>query len=82
VDFLDLPANSNPVDASGAVTLTGNHTVAGNPNRFDTGSVKIRADDEWMRAMPRRQQLLLGSAVLPLIRKYGYPLRSWNSGAS
>jgi hypothetical protein len=77
-DILDLvgrPPSDNPVQADGSVTMTGNHTVAGNPNRFDKGAVKIRSDDEWVRPETRAQQIVLGIAALPLMRKYHYAVR-------
>lgn len=77
-DILDLvgrPPSDNPVEADGSVTMAGNHTVAGNPNRFDKGAVRIRSDDEWMRTEPRARQVMLGLAVLPLMRKYRYAIK-------
>ena len=55
------------------VALGPNHIVAGNPSRFTTGRVGIRADDEWRRAMSRRDQRLVGLLTLPLLLRYGYP---------
>lgn len=55
------------------VVLRPNHIVAGNPSRFVTGPVEIRADDAWRRAMPRRDQRLVGLMTLPLALRYGYP---------
>ncbi|MEO8106702.1 MAG: sulfotransferase [Actinomycetes bacterium] len=69
------PHGDNPIQADGSVSMSGNHTVAGNPNRFDRGAVKIRSDDEWMRAVPRARQVMLGLAALPLMRKYKYPVK-------
>ncbi|TPV94767.1 MAG: sulfotransferase [Myxococcales bacterium FL481] len=49
-----------------------NHTVAGNPVRFDTGTVSIRGDDIWRTAASRRWQRLAGAASWPTARRYGY----------
>ena len=57
------------------VLLHPNHIVAGNPSRFTTGSVTIRADEEWRRSMARRDQRLVELLTMPLMLKYGYPLR-------
>ena len=64
----------SPVGADGTVELGGNHSVAGNPVRFTTGPVAVRADDEWRRAMPARHRALVTTVTLPLLARYGYPL--------
>lgn len=65
-------AGPAPFTDDHTVALHPNHIVAGNPNRFTTGSVAIRADDEWRRSMPRRDQRLVGVMTLPLAVRYGY----------
>jgi hypothetical protein len=50
------------------VVLDENHTVAGNPNRFRVGQVRIRLDDEWSRRMPRHRQLLVQALTWPMRR--------------
>jgi hypothetical protein len=52
--------------------LGANHIVAGNPSRFETGPVAVRADDEWRRRLPRRSQLLVALLTMPLLRRFGY----------
>ena len=52
------------------VVLDVNHTVAGNPNRFRVGQVRIRSDDEWSRRMPRHRQLLVTALTWPLQRRF------------
>ena len=49
-----------------------NHTVSGNPNRFQTGPVPIRADDEWRSKMKPRDKLFVHSLTWPWMLKYGY----------
>jgi len=58
----------------GHVDLTVDHTVAGNPVRFRRGRLDLRADDEWSRAMPRRQRLVVTAVTWPLLLRYGYRL--------
>jgi len=58
----------------GHVDLTVDHTVAGNPVRFSQGRLDLRADEEWSRAMPRRQRLAVTAATWPLLLRYGYRL--------
>lgn len=55
------------------VDLAVNHTVAGNPLRFRTGEVQIRADDAWRREMPAARQALLTALTFPSNLIYRYP---------
>ena len=64
-----------PVE-DGTVHLDGNHMVSGNPSRFTGGDVRIRNDDEWQAKMGSADRLLAVLPALPLLRRYGYPLRS------
>lgn len=64
-----------------SVVLDTNHTVAGNPNRFRVGQVRIRLDDEWRRSMPRSRQLVVQTLTWPMRLRFrrtfaGGPARS------
>lgn len=65
-----------PVTVDGAFRLGPNHQVAGNPMRFRTGEVSVRADDAWRTAMPAPRRRLVTAMTLPLLRTYGYPVRT------
>ena len=52
------------------IDLGCDHTVSGNPMRFASGSVTIRADDAWRRSMPRSRQLIVATLTFPL--RLGY----------
>lgn len=56
------------------VQLAPTHSVAGNPNRHDTGVVRVRSDDEWRSAMPARSQALVSALTAPGLLALGYPL--------
>jgi hypothetical protein len=59
------------IDESG-VTLRPDHTVAGNPMRFEQGAVPLRLDGEWragMRALDRR---IVTLETWLLLWRYGY----------
>jgi hypothetical protein len=58
------------------VELSVNHTVSGNPIRFDTGSVAIDADDEWRGRMTMGDRRLVTTLTWPLLLRYGYRLSS------
>lgn len=61
-----------PFSDDQTVELRPNHIVAGNPSRFTTGSVTIRADEEWRRRMSRRDRALVELMTMPLMLRYGY----------
>jgi len=65
---------ATPFANADTVVLGGNHTVAGNPDRFRSGSVTIVSDEKWRRRMPRHRQLATAAASLPLLHRYGYPI--------
>jgi hypothetical protein len=67
---------AGPFVADDTVALGTNHTLAGNPNRFRTGLVQIREDDEWRSRMAQRNRMIIGAVAYPLLVRYGYPLRA------
>lgn len=56
------------------VRLGPNHTVEGNPMRFVSGELELRADQEWRRQMAPRDRHVVTALTLPLLVAYGYPL--------
>ncbi len=70
--FLDINVDSFPFVHDGELILMPNHSVSGNPSRFSTGTVKLRADDEWHRRMRLRHKRLVTLLTWPLSHRYGY----------
>jgi hypothetical protein len=60
---------------AGTATLERSHTVDGNPMRFATGPLTIRADDAWRTAMAPRDRSVVSTLTAPLLRHYGYRTR-------
>ena len=52
------------------------HAAWGNPNRFATGPVTLRNDDEWERNAPRSMRTWTRLLAGPVGRRYGYSSRS------
>lgn len=50
------------------------HTIAGNPVRIGSETVRVRRDDEW-RAMPLYKRLVINIVCFAGMRRYRYPLR-------
>ncbi|WJK43438.1 sulfotransferase [Solwaraspora sp. WMMA2056] len=73
--FAGLDPAGLPLDAAGRVTLAPTHSVAGNPSRHRTGAVPITDDAEWLRALPGRSYAVVTAVTLPLLRRFGYPVR-------
>lgn len=48
------------------------HTVAGNPNRFQKGAMSLQLDTEWQQALKRTDHLAVTGLTWPLLWKYGY----------
>ncbi|WP_170182638.1 sulfotransferase family protein [Blastococcus colisei] len=71
--FLGEEENAPFVDED-SVVLGLQHTVAGNPNRFRVGRIRITLDDEWRSRMPRRRRLLVRALTWPLLLRYRYPV--------
>ena len=72
VELLGEPKTTSPFLDDHTVLLHPNHIVAGNPSRFTTGPVTIRADMAWRSQMPVRDQQLVSMLTFPLLRRYGY----------
>jgi hypothetical protein len=70
--FLDIDVDSFPFVHDHELILRPNHSVSGNPSRFATGTVKLRADDEWRRRMRPRHRRLVTLLSWPLSQRYGY----------
>ena len=58
-------------DAGGA-QLQVSHTASGNPSRFESGRVSIKADLEWVTTMGRIDRKVVTGLTYPLLAKYGY----------
>ena len=54
-----------------AVDLSAHHTVAGNPMRMKTGTLRIRKDTEWQQKMSARDRRVASLLSFPLRAVYG-----------
>ena len=62
------------------VDLGVTHTVAGNPNRFKTGTATLRLDDEWRGRMKAKEKMLVTALTLPGLVRFGYPVLAAGRG--
>jgi hypothetical protein len=66
------PADDLPFVSDHEVQLRPAHGVAGNPSRFTTGVVALRADAGWRDAMRTRDRALVAAISSPLLLRHGY----------
>ncbi|WP_436521221.1 sulfotransferase [Actinoplanes sp. HUAS TT8] len=76
LDFTGADAGGGPFTGDTTVTLEANHTIAGNPGRFRTGQVELRADDRWRDEQTAGPRLTATALALPLLHRYGYRTRT------
>jgi hypothetical protein len=74
LELVQEEAASLPHVAEHEVKLGANHNIWGNPNRFQTGLVRLRPDDEWASRMGLRDKALVTLLTFPLLIRYGYPV--------
>jgi Sulfotransferase domain len=48
------------------------HTASGNPLRFASGQLEIRADDAWRAQLSRRDRFLVSAITYPQLAHYGF----------
>lgn len=65
-------ASENPVAADGRAELGPNHTVTGNPNRFERGSIWLREDRRWRDGLSAPRRAAATVMALPLMGRYDY----------
>ena len=70
--LVDEPADGLPFLTDHEVTLGTTHGVAGNPSRFTTGTVALRADVEWRDRMRARDRAIVDAISWPLLLRHGY----------
>ncbi|MBB2944619.1 hypothetical protein FB565_004352 [Actinoplanes lutulentus] len=72
LDFTDTQSTTGPFLDESTVRLEPNHTVSGNPSRFRTGEVVLKADDRWRADQPIGPRLAVTALALPMLHRYGY----------
>jgi len=65
-------AEDNPVTEDGHAELGPNHTVTGNPNRFERGCVSLREDRRWHDSLPAPRRAAATALAWPLIGRHDY----------
>ena len=71
LNFIDEPEAKTPFISKDEVVLNTNHSVWGNPSRFNKGNVTIKPDMEWTNKLSKADKLISTFVTLPLLSKYG-----------
>ncbi|HEY2442923.1 MAG TPA: glycosyltransferase [Streptosporangiaceae bacterium] len=58
----------------GRVVLGSSHGLSGNPSRFSSGEITLRADEAWRMRMSPRDRAVVTTVGLPLLVRYGWRL--------
>jgi hypothetical protein len=61
--------------AAGKAEFTSDHTVDGNPIRFQRGSVDLKLDDQWRTQLDTKTRRLVTAGTAPFLVNYRYPCR-------
>jgi Sulfotransferase domain len=70
--FAGIDGSDSLVGADDSIIIGGAHTVAGNPDRFKRGPLRLRPNDEWRTSLSRIKRALITAATYPMLRRYGY----------
>jgi UDP-N-acetylglucosamine transferase subunit ALG13 len=75
--YLGLPVEEDTLSflRSDSAELGTSHTIGGNPMRFATGRLTLRADEAWRREMSPRARLEVSALTAWPLAAYGYDVR-------
>jgi hypothetical protein len=67
-----LAENDVPAMIGNEIEMNASAAFSGNPDRFKSGPITLKIDDEWRHRMPKRQRAFVSSLNASLIRRYGF----------
>jgi hypothetical protein len=72
--IIELAGETAPTPSldDNVVVMKVHHTVGGNPDRFRTGPMVLKPDDEWQSKMKSFDRALVTLLTWPLLLRYGY----------
>jgi len=68
--FADQPAGDLSFISGSSAALATEHSVSGNPVRFESGSIDISVDNEWRSELSAWTELWVGAATAPMRISY------------
>ena len=79
--FVGEPAGELEFLTSESATIAPTHSVGGNPVRMTSGAITITPDEEWRGDISPRDRAVGTAIALPLLHRYGLPVRSRDDAA-
>ena len=76
LNFVSESNISTPFVSENEVQLSINHSTWGNPSRFKTGKVELKADNEWKSKLNIFDKAVSTICTFPLLLRYGYEITS------
>jgi hypothetical protein len=80
MEFIGEPAVTSLFVGERTVRLSPSHTIAGNPGRRAGDRRDIVLDEAWRTELSATERLAIVAVSAPLMRKFGYDLKSTNGG--
>jgi hypothetical protein len=74
IDMLGETNHDIPIEGKNGILVKPTHTVWGNPSRFDTGSIELKADIRWKSNLSTTNKFLTTLFAFPLMKWYGYKI--------
>ena len=72
LDFIKVNSNLSFFAENNVANLYINHTISGNPIRFNSGIINIHEDTEWKSRMSIVDKILVTILTFPLMHKFYY----------
>ena len=72
LDLAGMRECNVPAINGSEIDMNASAAFSGNPDRFKSGPITLRIDDEWREQMPRWQRSIVSTVNAPLIRRYGF----------
>ena len=74
VSFLNEKVSKWPFSSDKIIHMSKDHTVSGNPNRFQTGNVVLKLDEKWRSNIKNSHCRLVTFLTFPFLYRYGFRL--------
>jgi hypothetical protein len=76
VRMIGLEPEALPFEGPHQARVQPTHSVAGNPARLSTGTVRVKPDTEWMHSMRSRDHWVVTALTAPGLLSLGYGVRA------
>lgn len=71
-DLVGETSARSPFVDDRTVTLGVNHSIAGNPSRFSTGTLVLEDRSDWREGQSRAERWITTAVAFPFLHRYGY----------